>query len=154
NAPDGPAAARSPAGGAKSTRSRKTAVLLAVAAIWLVAGDLHRVAAVAQVCVGDCDGSGDGTVNEIIIMVNIALGNGMLSTCLHGDANGSGSIEITEIIQAVNNALNGCPVPAWLLQNPAPSGEDLFGVSFVDAQTGWAVGSGGTILHTTDDGAS
>jgi hypothetical protein len=29
---------------------------------------------------------------------------------------------------------------------------DLFGVSFTDASTGWAVGFGGTILHTDDGG--
>jgi hypothetical protein len=36
-------------------------------------------------CVGDCDGSGDVTVNEIIIMVNIALGNVGIDTCTAGD---------------------------------------------------------------------
>jgi hypothetical protein len=64
---------------------------------------------VAIACVGDCDGSGDVTVNELIIMVNIALGNQTVSACLAGDADQSGDITINEIITAVNNALNGCP---------------------------------------------
>jgi hypothetical protein len=59
-------------------------------------------------CVGDCDGSGDVTVNELITMVNIALGNTALSACPVGDADGSGEITVNEIIAAVNNALTGC----------------------------------------------
>jgi hypothetical protein len=59
-------------------------------------------------CTGDCDGSGDGAISEIITMVNIALGNLPLSACTAGDEDGSGTIEINEIIVAVNNALNGC----------------------------------------------
>jgi VCBS repeat protein/FG-GAP repeat protein len=61
-----------------------------------------------QVCGGDCNGDGEVTVNELITMVNIALGNANVSTCLAGDADGSGEITINEIVAAVNNALNGC----------------------------------------------
>jgi photosystem II stability/assembly factor-like uncharacterized protein len=32
------------------------------------------------------------------------------------------------------------------------TGEALLSVFFVDANTGWAVGEGGTILHTTHGG--
>ena len=60
-------------------------------------------------CTGDCDRSHEVTVNEIITMVNIGLGNAALSTCTAGDANGSGEITVNEIIAAVNNGLNGCP---------------------------------------------
>ena len=60
-------------------------------------------------CTGDCDGSGDVTVNELITMVNIALGNAQLSACPAGDADGSGDITINEIIAAVNFALGSCP---------------------------------------------
>jgi uncharacterized repeat protein (TIGR01451 family) len=59
-------------------------------------------------CTGDCDGSSDVAISEIITMVNIALGNLPISACVAGDADGSGTVEINEIIQAVNNALNGC----------------------------------------------
>jgi hypothetical protein len=61
-------------------------------------------------CVGDCDGDGQVTVNELITMVNILLGNTPLSACMAGDADGSGDITINEIIAAVNNALDGCPL--------------------------------------------
>ena len=40
----------------------------------------------------------------------------------------------------------------WFWQNPLPQGDTLSGVSFVDANTGTAVGGGGTILRTTDGG--
>jgi Ca2+-binding EF-hand superfamily protein len=67
------------------------------------------VSLVPLVCVGDCDGSYTVTVDEILTLVNIALGNGDISTCLAGDANHDGKITVDEILTAVNNALNGCP---------------------------------------------
>lgn len=63
-------------------------------------------------CAGDCDGSGDVTVNELILMVNIALENSPLSSCLVGDADGSGDITVNEIITAVGFALTSCPSPS------------------------------------------
>jgi len=59
-------------------------------------------------CAGDCDGRGTVTVDEILTMVNIALGNAPVTTCEAGDANHDGQITIDEILTAVNNALNGC----------------------------------------------
>ena len=60
-------------------------------------------------CVGDCNGDGEVTIDELLKLVNIALGNSALADCPAGDADGSGDITINEIIAAVNNALNGCP---------------------------------------------
>ncbi len=60
-------------------------------------------------CVGDCNGNREVTVDELITMVNIALGIQPVSNCRVGDANGDGEITIDEIIAAVNNALSGCP---------------------------------------------
>lgn len=63
-------------------------------------------------CVGDCNGDGQVTIDEILTMVNIALGNLDIASCMNGDANGDGHITIDEILTAVNNALNGCaPTP-------------------------------------------
>ncbi|HEX7408022.1 MAG TPA: sialate O-acetylesterase [Candidatus Binatia bacterium] len=59
-------------------------------------------------CVGDCNGNGHVTVDEILTMVNIALGNANISACTAGDANKNGQITVDEILTAVNNALNGC----------------------------------------------
>jgi hypothetical protein len=60
-------------------------------------------------CVGDCNGDGSVTVDEIVRMVNIALGSQDVSTCPAADRDGSGTVTVDEIVQAVNNALNGCP---------------------------------------------
>jgi len=59
-------------------------------------------------CPGDCGGDGEVAVNELIIGVNIALGNAPASTCPAFDRNGDGSVSIAELIAAVNAALNGC----------------------------------------------
>jgi hypothetical protein len=56
-------------------------------------------------CVGDCDGNGRITVDEVITLVNIALGNG--GACPDGVSVGT-TVDIAVIIQAVNNALDGC----------------------------------------------
>jgi hypothetical protein len=49
------------------------------------------------------------TINEIMTMVNIALGNALVSACVAGDGNHDGAITVDEILAALNNALNGCP---------------------------------------------
>jgi hypothetical protein len=59
-------------------------------------------------CLGDCNGSGQVTVDDVLTMVNIALGNLDVSHCQAGDANDDKQITVDEILTAVNNALNGC----------------------------------------------
>jgi len=59
-------------------------------------------------CIGDCGNSGQVTVDEILTMVNIALGNASVSECETGDTDGHGQITVDEILAAVNNALTGC----------------------------------------------
>ncbi len=60
-------------------------------------------------CTGDCDQSGSVTVDELLTMINIALGNAAVSDCLAGDSNHDNQITIDEILAAVTNGLNGCP---------------------------------------------
>ncbi|MBI3782095.1 MAG: hypothetical protein HY270_01715 [Deltaproteobacteria bacterium] len=62
----------------------------------------------ASTCAGDCGGDGEVTVDELITMVNVALGNAQASTCTAGDTNGDNDITIDEIVAAVGKALNGC----------------------------------------------
>ena len=40
----------------------------------------------------------------------------------------------------------------WFWQNPLPQGNPLVSVSFIDSETGWAIGNLGTILKTTNGG--
>jgi hypothetical protein len=79
-------------------------------------------------CIGDCSGDGSVTVDNLVTMVTIALGNGLLISCVPGDGNADLAITIDEIIAAVNNALAGCvgptptptpDVPALATQIPA-----------------------------------
>ena len=67
------------------------------------------VLAIDQVgaCVGDCDGGGSVTIDELITLVSIALGTAPPAACAHGVARGA-AVDIALIIQAVNHALNGC----------------------------------------------
>lgn len=62
----------------------------------------------AVVCGGDCNTDGTVTVNEILTMANIALGNAALGECSAGDANRDGVISVDEILTAVQSALRGC----------------------------------------------
>src|SRR5574337_71774 len=59
-------------------------------------------------CSGDCDGGGVVSVDELLTMVNIALGNAPVADCLAGTTNGDDHITIDEILTAVMRALNGC----------------------------------------------
>ncbi|HXQ23876.1 MAG TPA: hypothetical protein VN812_19505 [Candidatus Acidoferrales bacterium] len=62
-------------------------------------------------CVGDCNGNGSVTIDELLTLVNIALDAAPLPSCVAGNANHDGQITIDEILAAVNNALNGCLTP-------------------------------------------
>jgi len=59
------------------------------------------------ICLGDCDASGSVTIDELITLVNIALGSVQPSACPDGVPSGD-AVNISLILTAVNNALNGC----------------------------------------------
>jgi hypothetical protein len=48
------------------------------------------------------------TIDELLVGVNISLGDRPISDCTALDRNGSGEVTIDEIIAAIDNALNGC----------------------------------------------
>jgi photosystem II stability/assembly factor-like uncharacterized protein len=60
-------------------------------------------------CVGDCNEDGQVTIDELLVLINIALGSAPLSACPEGDQNCDGQITVDEVIIAQNNASNGCP---------------------------------------------
>jgi hypothetical protein len=68
-------------------------------------------------CVGDCSGTAGVTVNELIVMVNIALGTEGIEECPGSDPNADGKVTVNEIILGVNNLLNSCPSDA----SPTPT---------------------------------
>jgi len=58
-------------------------------------------------CAGDCGGDNQVTIDELLVLVNVALGNQAM--CRLGDANGDGQIMVDDIMLAVGNLLHGCP---------------------------------------------
>jgi len=62
----------------------------------------------APVCVGNCNGDGAVTVDELLTAVNIALGISPVEQCPAFDVNGDGAVTVNEILAGVTNALNGC----------------------------------------------
>lgn len=72
-------------------------------------------------CAGDCNGDGQVTVDEILTLVNIALGDAQAADCESGDVNHDGQITVDEILTAVTNALNGCDPAPPLAPTPVPS---------------------------------
>jgi hypothetical protein len=62
----------------------------------------------AAVCVGDCDGDLQVTVDELVAGISIGLGNGAAEACRSLDADGNGVVTVDEIVTAVSNALEGC----------------------------------------------
>ena len=60
------------------------------------------------ICVGDCSGTDQVTISDLILGVDILLGFAPVSDCpAFADADGVATIAI--LITGVNNALNGCP---------------------------------------------
>ena len=71
----------------------------------LVAAICTAPAAVAaRTCTGDCGGDGAVTVDEVLVLVNIALGSALPITCPGIGA----TVEIDTIVAAVGDALAGC----------------------------------------------
>jgi len=60
-------------------------------------------------CIGDCNANRAVTIDEILLGVNIALGQRPVEDCVAADRDGSGSVTIDEILTAVHAALQGCP---------------------------------------------
>ena len=137
-----------PGTSARSTHRSSTSWIAgaALAAVFLL---LTQLPALGQVCVGDCGGEGDVTVNELITMVNVALGSADLSSCVAGDANGDNAITIDEIISGVNNALNGCSVAPTPTATPTPGGS----ASYVGDYYGTA-GAYGVRFHVVANGSA
>lgn len=81
--------------------------------IFLILILLAPFAVVAQpVCVGNCNGDHAVTVDELLALVNIALGTTQPSTCPHGIPSGA-VVDVGLVIQAVSGALTGCsPEPS------------------------------------------
>jgi hypothetical protein len=70
---------------------------------------LSATSSLAVNCVGDCDGGGSVTVNEMVVGVNIALDRLPVDACECFDRDGSTGVEIDELVAAVHAGLSECP---------------------------------------------
>ena len=60
-------------------------------------------------CVGDCQGDGEVTIDDMILGILIAQGIEPVSACPAFDPDGSGEVTIADLVQGVDNLLFGCP---------------------------------------------
>jgi TolB protein len=72
---------------------------------WLAAQAPGALAA----CSGDCNDSGNVTVDEVVLGVGIVLGSAQVTQCPTLDSSGNHIVTIDELIGAVEHALSGCP---------------------------------------------
>jgi hypothetical protein len=76
---------------------------------------------VPAVCVGDCNGDGRVSVEEIVRGVGIVLGTTPIGSCERLDRDGNGTVTIDELVAAVGFALRGCPAtPVAASASPTP----------------------------------
>ncbi len=59
-------------------------------------------------CPGGCNSDGHVTIEEIVLMVTIALDLRSRDPCPVADRNGDGSVTVEEVILAASKALAGC----------------------------------------------
>lgn len=97
--------------------SRTSRLLFATAAVLI-----GSATATQAQCVGDCDGGGTVTVNELVIGTNIALERAQLSLCPVFDADDNGQVAVNELVTGVNNLLRECPVANTPTPTPTDSG--------------------------------
>lgn len=91
---------------ARKGASRTRAVLCGTALLALLGA---AVPDGASACAGDCDGDGRVTVDELVLCVDIAVGDRGADVCAAADPNHDGVALIPEVMRAVANALRGCP---------------------------------------------
>ncbi|MEO8603701.1 MAG: hypothetical protein ABI629_14100 [bacterium] len=74
-------------------------------------------------CVGDCGNTGQVTVADMVLGVNIVLGEQPASAC-PAFQNAAGNVDIAQLIAGVNNVLNGCGVQPTPTATPIFSGKE------------------------------
>lgn len=65
--------------------------------------------AFAQACIGDCNSDGHVQVDELVVCVDVGLGNRPLADCPVLDEDSDQQASIAELIGAVTSLLEGCP---------------------------------------------
>lgn len=66
-------------------------------------GDAHPF------CIGDCNEDRRIQVDEIVMLVGIAVEQGSFPRCTEGNASTEAMITVDELVSVIGNALSGCP---------------------------------------------
>lgn len=78
--------------------------------LWILCATTPRTATAQSTCCGgDCNGDGNVTVSDLLVLVNIALGNQQADACLCAPECGAIEVACLPMIIAVRHALEGCP---------------------------------------------
>lgn len=93
----------------------------------------------AQLCPGDCSGDREVTVDEIVTVVNIALGLSSIDLCPAVDTDGNQEASVDELVTMINLALDGCPPVDPLPENWE---EAVDASAFGWVMSGWGPGDG------------
>jgi photosystem II stability/assembly factor-like uncharacterized protein len=68
------------------------------------------------------------------------------------------SVLVVLALVAMSSTAAGPPAPSapgpWTRQTPLPTAVDLWAADMISATSRWVVGNNGTVLHTTDGGAT
>lgn len=59
-------------------------------------------------CAGDCNFDGQTTVDELVTMARVLLGEAPFAECLLGDANHNGKIEVDDIVAGIASVTGNC----------------------------------------------
>ncbi len=129
---------------------------LLLAAAIVVAGAVRAAAFEAgngvanlDVCVCDCNGDGEITIDEVIRAVNIGIGLLSLEQCPAADGNNDLQVSIDEVIRGINGGINGCIAPtataAPATATPTPSPTPLATLACLDVSGSWSVMETGSI---------
>lgn len=62
-----------------------------------------------RICPSDCNDDHRVRIPELVLAVNIALGNKLVDACPAVDVNRDGSVQINEVVQGMNSLMSGCP---------------------------------------------
>lgn len=75
-------------------------------------------------CVGDCDGEGAVTIDELVLVLGMALSGASVDACRLADVDGDNAISVADMVTCVGSALNGCGPSPTPTRTPQ-SGIDL-----------------------------
>jgi hypothetical protein len=87
---------------------RQGSVWRAILVLLLLAAFGRAAPLAAQGCAGDCGSDGRVTVDELVTVVGVTLGNVDAFTCPAADVDASGAVSVGEVVVAVAAALGGC----------------------------------------------